>query len=139
MPSTTTAELRAARAASNAAIAARDAVALAGFFVPEGRLIGSAGTMTVGAKSVRALFEARLADPSVSYVRTTRTIRLDQAARRAAESGRWRGSWREQGVEVRQSGPYLAVWTLAEGRWLIESELYFLEAEERAPPTPAAR
>jgi hypothetical protein len=41
--------------------------------------------------------------------------------RRAAEIGRWVGSWKG-GVEI--SGAYMAAWRESRGQWLLERELY---------------
>jgi hypothetical protein len=41
--------------------------------------------------------------------------------RRAAETGRWVGSWKD-GTQV--SGVYMAAWRESRGQWRLERELY---------------
>ena len=85
-------------------------------------LIVGDGGLIQGADAVVAAFAGEFADPAfVSYVRTTETVEVAADGRRAAETGRWVGTWKG-GVEV--SGVYMATWREHIGQWLLERELY---------------
>ena len=95
-----------------------------GVVIVEQRAAG--GTTTVdlinGADAVVAAFASQFADPAfVAYVRTTDAVEIADDGHRAAETGRWIGSWKG-GVEV--SGTYMAAWRESRGQWLLERELY---------------
>ena len=69
-----------------------------------------------------AAFAAQFADPGfIAYVRTTDTVDLAADGARAAETGRWVGTWKG-GIEM--SGVYMAAWRERRGQWLLERELY---------------
>jgi len=117
--------VRARRKLTNKLIAAKDAARLRPFFHPEMNLIAGDGGLIVGAEAVLQAFAASFAAPGFGgYVRTTDSVTLDQAGERAAERGRWVGTWREDAAEVRHAGDYLAVWRKVTGQWVLESELY---------------
>lgn len=114
--------IAARRKLTNKLIAAKTAARLSPFFDPQVRLIAGDGSLLMGAGEVIAAFEAQFRDLAfIAYVRTSETVELDSAGLRAAERGRWVGSWK--GVPE-QSGTYLAVWKKVTGQWVIESELY---------------
>jgi ketosteroid isomerase-like protein len=85
-------------------------------------LIVGAGDLIQGADAVVSAFVGQFADPAfVTYVRTTDTVELAVGDRRAAETGRWVGTWKG-GIEM--SGVYMAAWRESRGQWLLERELY---------------
>jgi hypothetical protein len=113
--------IRARRRLTNKLTAAHEAARLRPFLDPGVKVIVGHGGLIAGADAVIAAFEAQFRDPEfVAYVRTPDTVELDRAGLRAAESGRWVGSWRT----AEMSGTYLAAWRKATGQWLIESELF---------------
>lgn len=114
--------IAARRKLTNRLIAARDAARLKPFFDPAMTLIAGDGSRLLGASDVLAAFSDQFRDPDfIAYVRTTEAVELDDAAARAAERGRWVGSWRGA---PDQSGTYLATWKKVTGQWVIENELY---------------
>jgi hypothetical protein len=59
-------------------------------------VIAGDGALITGADAVIAAFEAQFRDPAfVTYERTPERVEIDDAGDRAAESGRWVGTWRE--------------------------------------------
>jgi ketosteroid isomerase-like protein len=117
--------IRARRKLTNKLIAGREAARLKPFFAPDVKLIVGDGGLIVGADQVIDAFAAHFAEPGFgAYVRTTGEVRLDASGARAAEHGRWVGTWRDAGAEVRHAGDYLAVWRKAVGQWVIEAEMY---------------
>ncbi len=117
--------VRARRRLTNKLIAARDAARLKPFFDPEIKLIVGDGGLIVGADEVVRAFALQFSAPMLAkYERSTDSVEVDATAARAAEIGRWRGDWSEDGERVEQSGRYLAVWKAVRGQWILESELY---------------
>jgi hypothetical protein len=114
--------IRARRKLTNKLIAAHQAQRLRPFLDPAVKLIAGDGTLILGADAVIEAFDAQFRDPAfIAYVRTAETVTLDQDEARAAEAGRWVGTWRDQPA---LSGTYLAVWRRVTGQWVLESELY---------------
>jgi ketosteroid isomerase-like protein len=114
--------IRAKRKLTNRLIAARDAARLRPHLTDDMLLIVGDGDLIQGADAVVAAFASQFADAAfVAYVRTTDAIELADDGRRAAETGRWVGSWKG-GIEV--GGVYTAAWREHRGQWLLERELY---------------
>jgi ketosteroid isomerase-like protein len=114
--------IRAKRKLTNRLIAAHDAVRLRPHVTEDVLLIVGDGDLIRGADAVVAAFASQFADPAfVAYMRTTETVELADDGVRAAEAGRWVGSWKG-GVQI--SGVYLAAWRERHGQWLLERELY---------------
>ncbi|OJU11721.1 MAG: DUF4440 domain-containing protein [Caulobacterales bacterium 68-7] len=126
MPSADAA-IRAKRKLTNRLIAAHDAPRLRPHMTDDMLLIVGSGELIQGADAVIAAFAGQFADPAfVTYVRTTETVEITAAGDRAAETGRWVGSWKG-GVEV--SGAYMAAWRADRGQWILERELYVTLSE----------
>jgi ketosteroid isomerase-like protein len=114
--------IRAKRKLTNRLIAAHDAVRLRPHLTDDMLLIVGDGDLIQGADAVIAAFAGQFADPAfIAYVRTTDTVELAADGRRAAETGRWVGSWKSR---VENSGVYMAAWRESRGQWLLERELY---------------
>jgi ketosteroid isomerase-like protein len=114
--------IAARRKLTNRLIAGKDARRLAPFFAPDTKVIVGDGSLLMGAAEVIAAFDAQFSDPDfITYVRSGEGIEIDSAGLRAAERGRWVGSWKGT---PDQSGSYLATWKKVTGQWVIESELY---------------
>ena len=114
--------IAARRKLTNKLIAAKDAARLRPFFDPRVTLIAGDGSLLLGAEDVLAAFAGQFADKGfVAYVRTTEDITLDAVGARAAERGRWVGTWKDA---PEQSGTYLATWKKVTGQWVIENELF---------------
>jgi len=116
--------IRRAREASNEAIRAHDAGAVASFFTEDYSLVSSANLQISGKdknrENLARQFEER---PDVVYVRTPREIGLYTPWEMAYEIGTWEGSWTESGrVEI--GGTYLAKWQNVSGRWVIRAEVF---------------
>jgi hypothetical protein len=119
------ASIRALRARSNAAIAAHDGAALRPLQAPGYASIpGSLGKPLSGDEAAARLGRA-FADPTfVTYVRTPGRIAVSSSRKRAAETGRWLGTWRKSDGLMRLSGIYQAVWVPVEGRWRLQNESF---------------
>jgi len=114
--------IRAKRKLTNRLIAARDAARLRPHLADDMLLIVGDGELIRGADAVVAAFASQFADAAfVAYARTTDTVELADDGRRAAETGRWVGSWKGG---ARMSGVYMAAWRENRGQWLLERELY---------------
>lgn len=114
--------IAARRKLTNKLIAAKDAARLRPFFDPRMTLIAGDGSLLLGAEDILAAFADQFADKGfVAYVRTSETITLNAEGSRAAEQGRWVGTWKDT---PEQSGTYLATWKKVTGQWVIENELF---------------
>ena len=113
--------IRARRKLTNKLIAVHDAQRLKPFFAADANLISGEGGLLMGAAAIIAAFEAQFADPSfVTYLRTTESVTLAADGARAAETGTWLATWKDQTA----TGPYLAAWKKVVGQWVIESETF---------------
>ena len=121
MPISDTA-IRAKRKLTNRLIATHSADRLRPHLADDILLIVGDGDLIQGANAVVAAFSSQFADPAfITYMRTTETVEIAENGVRAAERGRWVGSWKHQ-KEI--SGVYLAAWRENRGQWLLERELY---------------
>jgi ketosteroid isomerase-like protein len=116
------AAIRAKRKLTNRLIAAHDAARLRPHLTDDMLLIAGDGDLIQGADAVIAAFAHQFADSTfVAYVRTTETVELAADGRRAAETGRWVGTWKGR---AEMAGAYMAAWRESRGQWLLERELY---------------
>ena len=114
--------LRARRKLTNRPIAAHQAPRLRPFFAHDACVIVGDGAVILGSDAVIEAFAAQFADPAfVTYERTTETVEITAGGARAAEHGRWVGTWKG-GATI--GGTYLAGWRAEHGQWVIERELY---------------
>lgn len=116
------AAIRAKRKLTNRLIAAHDAARLRPHLAADMVLITGDGGLIQGAEAVLAAFAGQFAEPGfVAYERTTETVDMAEDGRRAAETGRWVGTWRGRAPV---SGIYMAAWRESLGQWVLERELY---------------
>jgi ketosteroid isomerase-like protein len=114
--------IRAKRKLTNRLIAAHQAARLRPHMSDDMVLIVGDGGVIRGADAVVTAFAEQFADPAfVSYLRKTESVEVAAGGRRAAEAGRWVGTWKG-GVEV--SGVYMASWREHLGQWQLEREMY---------------
>lgn len=122
---TATAEIAAARARSNAAIAAHDTDAIAREWMPDVHVVSSLSTQTAGAiataRSMQAQFTRR---PDTKWVREPDRITVNVPWDVASEEGHWTGTWTDPDGPIRITGTYLAQWRHVDGRWLIQAEVF---------------
>ena len=117
--------IRAARAASNEAIARHDAEAIVSRFDSEYQITTSLGQMSQGAdgeiESWKRLFSQR---PDVVYVRTPEDVEVSRKYPLASEAGTWLGTWTTGEGPVRTGGNFMAMWRKVDGEWKIRAELF---------------
>jgi ketosteroid isomerase-like protein len=116
------ADIRAARAAFNAAIAARDVAgvraALGDTYVG---IAGTGGEAIIGADAMADYFARAFQTPGfLGFVRTPDVVTVAEPALRAMERGRWTGG----STSGRVSGEYLAVWVPTPQGWKLRSETF---------------
>lgn len=127
------ADINAARAAYNAAIAARDAAgvraALGDDYIG---IAGTTGEAIIGADAMADYFARAFKTPGfLGFVRTTEMVTVAQPPLRAMERGRWSGGSASGMV----SGEYLAVWVPTPQGWKLRSET-FVTLTNGAPGRP---
>ncbi len=119
------AAIRARRAVSNTAIAARDATAIVAVMLPDISVAVAGGPVLLGKAAQRAAFAEQFADRAFrGYVRTPETIVLHAADTRATERGRWVGRWQHGLRTEEMRGTYVAEWQLLHDVWMLHSEIY---------------
>lgn len=116
------AEIKAARAAYNAAIAARDAAgvraALGDGYVG---IAGTSGEAIIGADAMADYFAGAFRTPGfLGFVRTPDMVTIANPPERALERGHWQGG----SLKARFSGEYLAVWVPTPKGWKLRSETF---------------
>ena len=117
--------IRAVRAASNAAIAARDCDRVVACMLEDVTVSVARGPVLQGREASRAAFAEQFADRAfVGYVREATDIVIDSPPMCATEHGRWTGRWRHGGVEQLMRGTYEAGWRHTELGWFIQSEVF---------------
>lgn len=122
---TASAAIAAARARSNAAIAAHDTAAIAREWMPDVHVVTSTGFESAGSDAnAKAMAEQFARRPDTKWVREPTRITVFDAWDVAAEEGRWTGTWTDPDGKVRITGTYLAQWRLSDGRWRIRAEVF---------------
>lgn len=119
------AQILAERAASNAAIARRDAAGHVANMLPGYRGTWARSLQHRSRDSVFAGLARQLVDTAMlGYVRTPGVIELSEDGTAAAEYGRWVGRWRRpDGVQL-TSGSYYATWQRTAEGWRLNSEAF---------------
>ena len=125
MPTIASDAIAAARARSNAAIAAHDTVAIAREWMPDVHVVSSTGSQTAGADAnARAMQVQFTRRPDTKWVRRPSRISVFDAWNVAEEAGEWVGTWTDPDGPVRIDGTYLAQWRQLDGRWRIQAEVF---------------
>jgi Domain of unknown function (DUF4440) len=121
------AAVRALRAESNSAIAARDAKRLRKIFADDYLGIqGTSGALDSGGDATAQSYaDVEFKDPTfVRYQRNPSSVQRAKSGKRIAESGRWEGVWRKADGRMVKSGVYLARWVPENDTWRLKSELF---------------
>jgi ketosteroid isomerase-like protein len=114
--------VRAARAAQNAAIKARDFDRMASYWTDSVTLTAGLGAQLRGRLAYRRAFEQ---DSAITYERKPHVVEVSANWPLAWEQGTWIGRGTGAGdATPRISGSYAAQWIKVGGRWLIRSELF---------------
>lgn len=113
-------EIRAARQAQNAAIAARNADSVATFWAEDVAVTAGLGFVLRGRDAYKVAFGH---DASMLYSRVPDHIVVSDRWPLAWEEGNWTGTATDQSTPA-LSGRYSAQWVKQSGRWLIRSELF---------------
>ena len=127
------ADIKAARAVYNAAIAARDAAGVRAA-LGEGYvgIAGTGGEAIIGADAMADYFARAFKTPGfLGFVRTPDVVTVAVPPLRAMERGHWSGG----SLTGRFSGEYLAVWVPTPTGWKLRSET-FVTLSNGAPGKP---
>jgi ketosteroid isomerase-like protein len=114
------AEVRAARIAQNAAIAARLLDSVATFWTSDVVIVSSRGRVMRGKETYRQAFAG---DSVIVYRRTPSQVEAASPWPLVWEEGTWSGHLGANGPAV-IGGRYAAQWHRVAGRWLIRSEVF---------------
>jgi ketosteroid isomerase-like protein len=118
-------EIAAARARSNAAIAAHDTAAIVREWMPDIHVVASTGAQTAGAAANAQAMQAQFTKrPDTKWVRASKRITVFDLWEVASEEGEWVGTWTDPDGPVRVRGTYLAQWRHVDGLWRIQAEVF---------------
>ena len=118
------AEVRLARTRFNSAIAARDTAAIRALHLPSYHLVNGRSVQTHGSDAVMGQWERAFKDPTVQYIRTTRSVITNEDWGLAQELGDWTGHTTNADGVAESSGVYVAKWQrTASGQWLLQAEV----------------
>jgi hypothetical protein len=114
------------RAKSNQAIQDHDAEEIVSYFDETYQITTGSGLLYHGDRETEkgnwAEHFAQLSD--VVYVRTPTNIDVGSYLPRAAESGKWVGTWTSEEGPIEVGGSYSASWRKIDGHWKIQSEMF---------------
>jgi ketosteroid isomerase-like protein len=116
------ADIKAARAAYNAAIAARDAAGVRAAFA-DGYIgiAGTTGEAIIGADAMADYFARAFKTPGfLGFVRTPDVVTIANPPARAMERGHWSGG----STNGQLKGEYFAVWVPTSQGWKLRSETF---------------
>lgn len=117
--------IRAVRAASNTAIAARDADRVVACMLEDVTVTVARGPVLKGREASRQAFADQFAERGFDgYVREATEVVLDIPPTTATERGRWTGRWKQGKTEQTMRGTYEARWRHTEFGWFIQSEIF---------------
>lgn len=117
--------IRAARAKSNAAIAAHDVDGTTAVMADTYVSVSSINARSIGRDAARESYAQIFATrPGVIFVRTPKSITVNASWAQAGESGTWTGGWTTADGPVRVGGTYFAKWNKAGGQWLLLAETF---------------
>jgi len=117
--------IKAARAASNQAIARQDVDAIVSFLDEEYVITTGSGAIIPGRDvQVGSWTEHFDQFPGVVYMRTAGEVTLSEANSRAIENGAWVGNRTTENGPQENGGRYTAYWRKVDGDWKIRSELF---------------
>lgn len=118
-------QIRAARAASNLAIAKQDLDGIASVWMEDVLVLTSTSVRLLGAKANRRYYEAQFARRlDTLWVRTPSSVSAVPSWRVAHEEGDWTGQWTEPDGSVQLRGRYMAQWVRVGHDWRIQGEVY---------------
>ncbi|MGD9906264.1 MAG: DUF4440 domain-containing protein [Dehalococcoidia bacterium] len=119
------AAIRAARLASNQAIAAHDLAGITRHWLDDVHIVTSTSAQATGpAANGQRMAQQFARRPDTVYVRTAQDVEVWTEWAVAAETGTWTGRWTEPDGVVDVGGTYLAQWRKVDGRWRIQAELF---------------
>ncbi|MEA3034269.1 MAG: hypothetical protein QOH04_20 [Sphingomonadales bacterium] len=119
------AAIRAARARSNAAIAAHRFEDMRQMLLPDYVLLPGSLGKALGVEEAGRRLAIAFAEPGfVTYVRTPRRIVRATSGKRVSETGTWIGTWRKADGTMRLSGIYQAMWVPTPGGWKLQNESF---------------
>ena len=136
--------MRGARARFNDAIVRHDTATIARLLLPSYHVVSGRSAQQHGRVEAVAQWVALFRDATLGYVRTPRTVRVNDAWGLAEETGDWSGHFTAADGVVRVSGVYAAKWQRdTAGQWRLQAELFTTLAcsggpRGCVPPDPVA-
>ena len=128
------AAVRAARVRFNAAIMRRDTATISSLMVTSYVIVNGRSTQRHGRESAMGMWTSAIRDSTMSYVRSTRTVHVNETWGLAEELGDWTGYVTASDGPAHSSGVYAAKWhRTADGSWRLQAEVFTTLACEGGP------
>lgn len=110
----------------NQAIADQDLEAIRSVLSPEAVLIpGDDAQLIIGQDAqIEAWVSIFGQCEEVGYLRSPARIEIADEGHLAAETGRWKGGWLSEGMQIDYTGRYFAKWRHDESGWKIAAETF---------------
>jgi len=102
-----------------AAVADKDAEALAAFYAPDGVLMNANAPAVVGRDAIREWFEAALQSPNLIYDFTPELIEVAASGDLAYDRGTYRLTMDSPQGRIEDEGKYVAVWKKIGNDWKV--------------------
>ncbi len=126
--------VRDARRRFNDAIARRDTIAISNLLLADYLIVTGRSVQRHGRAAAMAMWADAVRDTAMRYVRTTRTVHLNERWGLAEELGDWSGRVTASEGPARPSGVYAAKWQRdPRGDWRLQAEIFTTLACEGAP------
>ncbi len=119
-------QIAAIREQSNQAIARHDVAGVLASFDDEYQVTSGRGELFQETHDERLAHwqEIFAVSEDIIYTRSPQTIEVSTYLPRAAEHGRWTGSWTSRAGRQDLGGSYTASWSKVDGVWKIRSEIF---------------
>lgn len=114
------------REQSNQAIARHDLAGVLASFDDKYQVTSGSGELFQETHAERLAHwqEIFAVSDDIIYTRSPQTIEVSTYLPRAAEHGRWTGSWTSEAGRKELGGSYTASWSKVDGVWKIRSEIF---------------
>ena len=108
---------------SNAALRTYNLELILSYLTDDVLITTGNGTLLAGKEALRMyIFDA--GESKMYWIRTPNEVVVNESTYLAWENGMWKGYDPDKGTQPIIGGKYSAMWTKADGKWLIKSQLF---------------
>jgi uncharacterized protein (TIGR02246 family) len=107
-----------------AAVAAKDAAAVAEFYAADGMFLAPNAPLVEGRKGIAEAWAGLLGLPGISLTFEPTRIEVSESADLASDVGTYSLAFDGEGGRVRDQGKYVVVWKKENGAWKILADIF---------------